>query len=161
VTVAAKVTRRKPGRRSGPGGARKGAGRPKGAKTRDRAALIRNYDELGDAPVDELEGIKWAFRANAVALREIMRDKKLSPEKRRAEIRTISRTMNALLPKARLRRAEAAVRGEAAAIERKVDPLTEPVPEAHQEPARGAPRHPAAPAAELEPVPAEPPKETP
>lgn len=67
---------------------------------------VRDFEALGDAPADPLAAAEWAFRAQAVALREVMLDSKMSERDRRSEMRTISRAMNALLPKARLRQAE-------------------------------------------------------
>lgn len=88
------------------GGARTGAGRKKAPST------VATYRELGDAPTDPLDAAAWAFRAQAVALREVMLAENLNPAQRRSEMRTISRAMNILLPKARLRQAELMILGQ-------------------------------------------------
>lgn len=97
-------------RKNGHGGARKGSGRKK------KPTTVHNYAELGDAPHDPLEAAEWAFRANAVTMREVMMDPGMSAKERRSEIRTISRTMNMLMPKARLRQAEKLLRGDASKL---------------------------------------------
>lgn len=126
----AKAPSRKPAKRKkdGRGGARPGAGRPKGSTT--RARRLEDYAELGGAPTDELEAIRWAFKANAIALRQVMQDKLVTDEKRRTEIRTISKVMNTLLPRARLRKAELTIRGELDRQAAPVDPKLEPAPAA-------------------------------
>lgn len=104
------------------GGARKGSGRKRAPST------VGTYRDLGDAPLDPLAAAEWAFRAQAVALREVMLDEKLNPGQRRAEMRTISRAMNVLMPKARLHQAERLILGQTEKVEAQVAPQPEPAP---------------------------------
>jgi hypothetical protein len=114
----------RPAKKNGHGGARKGAGRPK------KIRRIHDYQQLGDCPEDELEAMRWMFRANGVRARQVMLDQGMSDERRGSELRAISKTMNSLLPRSRLRRAERSVRGEAEEIKRqKASPEVTPAPE--------------------------------
>lgn len=151
------MTRRAPqkpakGRRKvakGHGGHRAGAGR------KPKPRRIHDYEALGDAPADELDAITWSYKALAVSMRQVMRDTKITDAQRRAEIRTISRAMNATIPKARLRKAELALQSASAAIEAKVDPQVVAVPDVDRDTKPQKPRPPKrkAPEPALQPVP--------
>lgn len=111
------------GPRANAGGARPGAGRPR------RLRRIKDYRALGDCPADELEAMRWMFRANGVRARQVMLDEIMSDEKRGSELRAISKVMHQLLPRNRLRKAEKLIKGEAdASAAAKPSPTVEPAP---------------------------------
>lgn len=111
------------GARPNSGGARKGAGRKRMVRR------VADFQSLGNAPEDELERLRWMSAALGVRARQVMLDEKMSDERRGGELRSLARTMNALVTKARLRRAELAVRGEAADMKRPIaDPPVGPRP---------------------------------
>jgi hypothetical protein len=114
-------------KKGGRGGRRPGAGRPKGAK--DRVRRVEDYRDLGDAPADELERLRWMSEALGVRARQVMLDTRMSDERRGGELRSLARAMNALVTRSRLRAAELAVRGEVAEMARPVaDPPVGPRP---------------------------------
>jgi hypothetical protein len=109
------------------GGARPNSGPKKGSKR--RIPRVEDFAELGDAPEDELERLRWISAALGVRARQVMLDKQMPDDKRGAELRSLARAMNALTTKNRLRQAEILVRGEAADMKRRAaDPPVGPRP---------------------------------
>jgi hypothetical protein len=123
--------RKKPAKRakdgSRRGGARPNSGPKKGSQRRVRR--VKDYAALGDAPTDELEGLRWMSRALRVRARQVMLDTAMSDEKRGSELRALAGAMNRLITKARLREAELLVRGESEDLKRPAaDPPVGPRP---------------------------------
>src|SRR5262249_42271683 len=114
----AKPSPAKPGR----GGRRPGAGR------KPEKRYIEAYEVLGPPPEDELDAIRYAYKHLSVAMRQIALDKALTDRERRAELRSTARSMGALLPRARLRQAEIAVRQQHEKLKTDVDPQLEAAP---------------------------------
>jgi hypothetical protein len=99
--------------------------------------VIKSYADLGEAPKDSLAALEWAYRMNAVSLREIAIDPAIRDEShRRGEISRITKTMNATIPKVRLFLAEKRILDEQRRIALDKDPELEDAPTGR--PTRGA-----------------------
>lgn len=114
-------------------------GRPRGPATPAAAAVARRNGRKNRAkvppdpaaqPRDELDAIRRQFtRLDAEAEALYAAGSRVGRRERAKELRAIARAMGALVPKARLRRAELVVRGEAAEIAASgKDAPMEPVP---------------------------------
>jgi hypothetical protein len=120
-------------------------GRPRGPATPAAAAVARRngrrnkaaqVPDAGAQPLDELDALRRML-ARLDAATERLYTSRLGRRERDKEVRANARVMAALVPKARLRRAEATVRGELATIAKPLaDPEMEPLPanEPHSDP---------------------------
>jgi hypothetical protein len=70
----------------------------------------------------------WAYRNLAAAMRQAAVDERLTDRERRAELRSLGKAIAALVPRARLRRAELVVREQRQRMNVAVDPPMEPAP---------------------------------
>lgn len=87
----------------------------------------------GELP-DELDALRRIYALLDASARAVAQDPKMTDRARRAELRQIARAMGALVPRARLRRAEKAVRDQHARIQVAVDPAVEAAPAATSAP---------------------------
>lgn len=117
------------GKGNGRGGARANSGgRRRGAGPKFQPRNLSAARALGNVPEDTLEAADWAFRLLGAAMQEVATDERMGKKARRQELRATARAMVALLPKARLHKAERALREEADTITAPVTPKTEPAP---------------------------------
>lgn len=75
--------------------------------------------DLGEPPTDGLELQAYMHRAIAVAARDAMLDRKLSPSERRREVRQLALASRALVPETKLWEAVELIKGDRADLERK------------------------------------------
>lgn len=90
-------------------------------KMKSRPEVREQFVELGAPPADPLGATEWAHTAAALMAQQIATDPELPDQERHRQLRATLTLMNKLIPRVRLRRAEALVLGHRAEIDEPLD----------------------------------------
>jgi hypothetical protein len=74
---------------------------------------MREHRRIGPPPTDELDLPGWLLKHLAAELWAVLRDPKMRERERRSELKSAARTLDRLIPTARMRRAERLIKEEA------------------------------------------------